>query len=171
MFPPFRRAILKKWTNIKHCQQIKWCIGLNTIGLFHFSCTTILRNKNYDALIKITPYNLKPVMPICLEELGMIPLRNLACFLGELGPTCPQEPKKHVCQRNLGPFTLGNLSPFASCNHIFPSNLAHLPSTTRFPRELGPICLKQPHIQEELGPFALGKLKVLFSSRKLRKLG
>jgi len=46
-------------------------------------------------------------------------------------------------------------------NHIFPRNLAHLPSTSRFPRELGPICLNQPHIHEELGPFALGKLEVL----------
>jgi len=54
----------------------------------YFSRTTILRNKNYDALIKITPYNLKPPMPICLKELGMIPLRNLACFPWELGPIC-----------------------------------------------------------------------------------
>jgi hypothetical protein len=33
MFPLFLRAILKKWANIKHDQQIKWCIGLNTIWL------------------------------------------------------------------------------------------------------------------------------------------
>jgi hypothetical protein len=70
--------------------------------------------------------------------------------------------------------------------------MAHLPATTRFPREhqpeensfqklkkckyiflfyVGSICLKQLHIHEELGPFALGKSQVLFSSRKLRKLG
>ncbi len=101
------------------------------------------KKQKYDELIKITPYNPKPLMPICLEE--------LAWFPGELGPICPQEPKKHVCQRNLG--------PFASCNHIFPRNLAHLPSTTRFPREFGPICFKQPHILEGLDPFPLGTYK------------
>jgi hypothetical protein len=71
----------------------------------YFSCTTILRNKNYDALIKITPYNPKPLMPICLEELGMIPLRNLGPFA-------------------LGNYVaLGNLGPFASCKPHIPKEL------------------------------------------------
>jgi len=60
-------------------------------------------------------------MPICLEELGMIPLRNLACFLGELGPICLNQPHIH---EELGPFALGKLevlSPQGSCGNLVKS--------------------------------------------------
>jgi hypothetical protein len=54
--------------------------------------------------------------------------------LGELRPICSKEPKKHVFQRNLSPFAMGN--------HVSWGTWAHSPSNHISTKELGPFSPK-----------------------------
>jgi hypothetical protein len=68
--------------------------------------------------------------------------------LGELRPICSKEPKKHVFQRNLSPFVMGN--------HISLGNLGTFPKQPDIPQGTWAIFPWEPFYPKELGPFPLG---------------
>ncbi len=72
--------------------------------------------------------------------------------LGELRLICFKEPKKHVCQRNLSPFAMGN--------NVSLGELGHIPQAITYSPGTWPIFPWEPFSPKELGPIGLGEANV-----------